>query len=368
MWHNTRLATTLQNGQAVPVLALHKYLKGAVSQQPESASFPETPNMPCHQSAGHLSTEDIVEFIDSAGEERFRAKAALFERDLAQIEASQVLYQGIMGALGYSKNKLPFLELARRLPPGTLESLARGEMTEEECLAQLQARLLGMAGLLPSQRQDLPQASEPDDEWCDQLERIWASLPHLEVMSFDAWHLFKVRPVNSPVRRLAAMSYLIWRYRERGMLARWLGLLRAAPAAQGQRQLEDGFLVTAGGYWASHFDFGPFRRLSNPTLLGRGRAAEIVVNVLLPFASAWGQFTGETELGKQAFALYSSYGRLAVNSIERHMVAQLGLNHRLVDSARRQQGLIQIYQNLCIQGRCGDCALSQLEARHHVQV
>jgi hypothetical protein len=368
MWHNARLATTLQSGRAVPVLALHKYLKGAVSQWPESAGFPEIPNMPCHQSAECLTTEDIARFIDGAGEARFRAKAALFEKDLTQIEAGQVLYQGIMGALGYSKNKLPFLELSRRLPLRALESLARREMSEEECLARLQARLLGMAGLLPSQRQDLPPASEPDDEWCDRLERIWASLPHPEVMSFNAWRLFKVRPVNSPVRRLAAMSYLIRRYRDKGMLDSWLGLLREAPATQGQRQLEDGFLVAARGYWAGHFDFGPWRRIGNPTLLGRGRAAEIMVNVLLPFAFAWGQFTGETELGEQAFTLYLSYTRLAVNSIERHMVVQLGLSHRLVDSARRQQGLIQIYQNLCIQGKCGDCALSQLKAGHHIQV
>jgi hypothetical protein len=368
MWHNTRLATTLQSGQVVPVLALHKYLKGAVSQWPESASFSEIQTTPCHRLTERLITEDITKFIDGAGEERFLAKAALFEKELTPIEASQVLYQGIMGALGYSKNKLPFLELSRRLPLAALEPLARSEMPEEECLARLQARLLGMAGLLPSQRPDFPLASKPDDEWCDRLERIWESLPHPEVMPFNAWHLFKVRPVNSPVRRLAAMSYLLWRYRDRGMLDSWLGLLRETPATQGQRQLEAGLLVTARGYWASRFDFGPGRRIRNPTLLGRGRAAEIIVNVLLPFASAWGQFTDETELGEQAFTLYLAYNRLAVNSIERHMMAQLGLSHRLVDSARRQQGLIQIYQNLCIQGRCGHCALSQLKAGHHIQV
>jgi hypothetical protein len=368
MWHNSGLATTLQSGRTVPVLALHKYLKGAVSQWPESASFSEIQNTPCHQLAERLITEDIAKFIDGAGEERFRAKAALFGKDLTQIEAGQVLYQGIMGALGYSKNKLPFWELSRRLPLPALEPLARREMSEEECLAWLQARLLGMAGLLPSQRQDWPLASEPDDEWCDRLERIWASLSHPEVMSFNAWHLFKVRPVNSPVRRLAAMSYLIRRYRDKGMLDSWLGLLREAPATQGHRQLEEGFLVTARGYWASHFDFGPGRRIRNSTLLGRARGAEIMVNVLLPFAFAWGQFTGETELGEQAFTLYLAYTRLAVNSIERHMVAQLGLSHRLVDSARRQQGLIHIYNDLCIQGRCSHCALSQLKAGHHIQV
>jgi hypothetical protein len=368
MWHNTRLATTLQSGRTVPVLALHKYLKGVNSQGHQSTGFSEIQNTPCHQLTRRLSKEDIAEFIDSAGEARFRAKAALLAQDLTQIEAGQVLYQGIMGALGYSKNKLPFLELSRRLPLSALEPLARREMPEEECLAQLQARLLGMAGFLPSQRQDLPPAGEPDDEWCDRLERIWASLPHPEVMPFHAWHFFKVRPVNSPVRRLAAMSYLLWRYRDKGMQDSWLGLLREAPTTKSPRQLEDGFLVTAGGYWADHFDFGPWRRMSKPTLLGRARAAEIMVNVLLPFAFAWGQFTGETNLSEPAFTLYLSHSKPAVNSIERHMMAQLGLSHHLVDSARRQQGLIHIYNNLCIQGRCDQCALSQFKAGHHIQV
>jgi hypothetical protein len=68
LWHNTRLATTLQSGRAVPVLALHKYLKGAVSQWHQSASSSGIQNTPCHQVAGRLTTEDIAKFIDGAGE------------------------------------------------------------------------------------------------------------------------------------------------------------------------------------------------------------------------------------------------------------------------------------------------------------
>ena len=113
--------------------------------------------------------------------------------------------------------------------------------------------------------------------------------------------------------------------------------------------------MTASGYWASHLDFGSESRMGNPTLLGTERAADIALNVLLPFSFAWSQFTAQPELEKQAFGLYCGYPRRAVNSVERHMAAQLGLSRSLVNSARRQQGLIHIYNTLCTQGECHRC-------------
>ena len=92
------------------------------------------------------------ELLDTAGEERFLAKAAGFQAALAQTEASQSLYQGIMGALGYTKNKQPLVELAHRMPLHRLESVTSGKVSDAEYLAQQQALLLGTAGLLPSQR------------------------------------------------------------------------------------------------------------------------------------------------------------------------------------------------------------------------
>jgi len=83
-----------------------------------------------------------------------------------------------MGALGYAKNKLPFLELARRLPFQVLESMT--QIPDEECLAWQQALLLGTAGLLPSQRSNWPQENKLDDKWIDKLEKLWASFPHRE--------------------------------------------------------------------------------------------------------------------------------------------------------------------------------------------
>ncbi|MBA7583220.1 hypothetical protein ES708_25161 [subsurface metagenome] len=178
-------------------------------------------------------------------------------------------------------------------------------------------------------------------------------------MSPDVWHLFRVRPSNSPIRRIVAMSYIVLRYRKKGMFEEIINLIRETPESNGYNGLEEGLMVTTGGYWASHYDFGGGTGIDSLTLLGRRRAADIIVNILLPFAFAWGKFISQMELERKAFDLYRSCPKLAVNSVVRHMRDQLGLSNNLVDSAQRQQGLIHIYNTLCSQGRCNCCPLGE---------
>jgi hypothetical protein len=357
MWRNTGLTTGLQNGENIPILALHRYVESPASQRTRVTSHPANFNMPCYRAIEQLPTSIVARFLDNAGEERFLAKAARFQAGLAQSEASQLLYEGIMAALGYSKNKLPFLELAGRLPLQTLESLARGKIPEEECLARQQALLLGTAGLLPSQRPHCHLKNKIDDQWAEKLEKLWALAPQPQVMPANSWRLFKVRPSNYPVRRIAAMSYLTLRYREKGLFIEVVNKISGAAASRGHHGLEKALMITAKGYWAVHFDFGAGIRLGIPTLLGRNRAADIVVNVLLPFTFAWSNLISKPELARQILNFYRHYPRLIANAIERHMSHQLGLTSDLVDSAQRQQGLIHIYNTLCSQGECHRCPL-----------
>jgi len=359
MWRDTEAATNLQNGKDIPTLVLDKYLKSRINQSSNGEQPPASLTMPCLKAKQHLAASTIAKFLDTAGEERFLAKANRFQVDLTQMEANQCLYQGIMEALGYSKNKLPFLELARRLPLQILESIAQGKISDEECLVQQQALLLGTAGLLPSQRYNWHQENELDNKWIGKLERQWASSHQIEAMSPNDWHLFKVRPNNFPTRRIVAMSYLILRYRKKGILEEVINMVKEAPVNQGHYRLEKGLMVTTNGYWASHFDFGSGSRIRNHALLGSRRAADIAVNVLLPFNFAWGKLNSQPEVERKALNLYHGYPRLAVNAVERHMKIQLGLSSSLVNSAQRQQGLIHIYNTLCTQGKCNCCQLSE---------
>jgi len=355
MWHDSGVTTHLQSGGETSVLALRKYIKTPYNQWNNLAGTPASSSLPCHRAVERLETSIITEFLDNGGEERFLTKADKFQTDLAQMTPSQSLYQGIMGALGYAKNKLPCLELARRLPLQALEALNQDRLSDEDYLARQQAWLLGTAGLLPSQCPDWYRWGVSDDRWAERLENLWVSSRHGEVMSVNDWHLFKVRPNNFPVRRLVAMSYLALSYREQGIFEGVVNKIKEAPINKGNRELEKALLITTNGYWASHWALGCNCRMGIPTLLGSRRAADIVVNVLLPFTFAWSRFTSQPELARKAFELYCHYPRLEVNTVERHMSHQLGLNSDLVSSAQRQQGLIHIYNTLCSQGDCQRC-------------
>jgi len=363
LWHDGEAATTLHNGKTAPILAIDKYLGDAID--PEVRLVPSPASLPCYKMINSLARDTLVQLLDSAGQERFGGKASRFQAQLSQMEASQCLYQGIMVALGYAQNKRPMLKLASRLPLNRLQSVTGDKISDQECLARLQALLLGTAGLLPSQRYDRQQGYE-DDRWLNQLEELWAAWGSPKAMPEDEWQLFKVRPNNFPPRRIAAMSYLIFRYRKRGIVAEVVDIIKETPVSRGYLRLEQEVIVTADGYWASHFDFGPDYKTNNLALIGRWRAADIVVNVLLPFAFAWGKLNCQPEVERKAVDLYQGYPRLAVNNVERHMMKQLRLNRNLANSAQRQQGLIHIYNTLCSQGKCNCCRLSQPEAGNHV--
>jgi hypothetical protein len=177
-------------------------------------------------------------------------------------------------------------------------------------------------------------------------------------MSPDEWHLSGSRPYNSPLRRLAAMSYLITRYRREGLLAGLWGCCVVNALSVGDwHRMEEGLVVNADDYWGCHFDFDSGSLAASPAVVGEGRAADIMVNVLLPFTHACGQRSGWPDLASAAIGAYRAHHGLADNALLKHMRSQLRIGRHLVSSARRQQGLLQIYRTLCTQGGCESCPL-----------
>ena len=71
-------------------------------------------------------------------------------------------------------------------------------------------------------------------------------------------------------------------------------------------------------------------------LLGIKRVADIIVNVVLPLASAWSKLTFQTELTGKVFALYGNYPRLVVNAVGWNIRHQLRLSSFLCSSAQHQ--------------------------------
>jgi hypothetical protein len=340
MWHDGNSATLLQSGKLVPVLCLAKALRH------QSYLLPH--QLPCFQILDHMDRKTLRKLLNTTGEERFKQKAMHFQVELKQEETGQVLFRGMMRALGYAKNTKPFEDLADRIPLNSIES--------REGLTLKQALLLGTAGLLPSQRQ---QGEFAREEEVQELEQIWRSAGEkVKTMKESDWTLSHIYPNNSPVRRIIAQSHLLERYCGEKMLAGILQLVKEAPLPNGHSTLENNLTVASNGYWRDHFDFDIRSKTKISALLGNSKAGEIIVNVVLPFAFSWGKMFNEPELMKRVMELYDSYPKLAENEITRHMKKQLCLKEPSNFTACHQQGLIHIFRNYCREGRCSECPLA----------
>jgi hypothetical protein len=318
----------LQNGREVPTLALEDLTLTSIS--------PAAPPVPCCNAGLRLGHELFAEILDAAGESRFLSRSAGFQAELSDGEAGQALYVGIMAALGYSRNRYAMAELACRMPLRQLEAVGRSADNDFDFLAVCETVLLRAAGLL-SRRRALPEKSWPDCE-------------DAAAMSEKDWHFFRLRPGNSPVLRIAAMAGLLLRYREEGLLEGLTGAFNNAEPGNYRLALENALIIN--NYRPSHQTF-------HGALLGGPRAADIVINVWLPFMAAWGRADGHMDPAEKASEIYRRYPAISGNTLERHMYRQLGLVRETVKTARRQQGLLHIFKSFCAVGNCPACPVYQ---------
>lgn len=289
--------------------------------------------------------EEAAAVLERAGMARFAAKAARFEADFSVVDPPQALWTGLFEALGYSANVRPFRRLADRVPhadASTAATVGRRQLT---------AILLGEAGLLPHQR-----GSFALDDYADELERCWQACNRYGPIAPLEWRIVGVRPGNGPVRRVVAAAALLAEERDAPLHTRVLGALAELPPERAPAALRSFVQCRGDEYWQSHTDLG--RALRRPAaLVGPDRAADIVVNVLLPWAAALGARAEEPALTAAAEAVYRKHPRLGSNEITRHMANQVvgPAARSVIRTACLQQGLIHIYRGWCDARDCAAC-------------
>jgi hypothetical protein len=345
-YHDSYYPARVQSGKIIPTVALSQAFGGIVKRlsSDSQAGGRLPPNCQSSYRAPVLGLASLI------GELRFFNKAQLLKRTLQRkAKASQVLFRYICRALGYAQNCEPFQRLADGVE---IEFL-------EKCTDNLKRKafLFGFAGLLPSQRANRAPGIREDSEAIE-LEAVWRSTGNDNILCQTDWCFFRVRPDNLPPRRIAALAELISRYSYCGLVDSVIGLVSQAPSGAEQAWLESELTVRGTGYWGNHIDFG-LAKSSNSAILGRERAADIAVNVVLPFAFAWGEIDSKTGLSDKAFYIFQKYGKLADNEIVRYMRQQLGLSSDVTLSASQHQGLIYLFETYCHSKACDICPLTK---------
>jgi Protein of unknown function (DUF2851) len=377
-----------ENGLPVPQILLsldESYWRIDAAATHEPASGLASPSLlECPLS--RTSAEKIHATVRHVGLLRLIAKAEAFAEQVANTSWDQAVYRGMAEAMGYDKNQEPFRRLADLLPVDLVFGELRASREAQPAL-MLDAMLFGAAGFLSSW--PLPEKI-PDAEIAAFLAprlKLWEPLQHalqIRPLRREAWQFFRLRPPNFPTRRLAGFSALLLKFYRDGLLEHLAGLfLSAAKVSLKQRtkaivaELLNYFICPADDFWRTHYDFLPTasekvgRRsrakdenvTAAPTnfgdLIGRDRALDILVNIVLPALWHYSRQAGDAHLQNLVQEVYGSFPRLQENQITRAMRQQLTqqfpVSRTVATSALTQQGLIHLQKLYCRPLRCEEC-------------
>lgn len=217
----------------------------------------------------------------------------------------------LFDALGYSRNREPMKAVARRI----LELRHRFADADFDRTAQM---IFAAAGIPAERLATVGRTFMPEG-------RLEAVLPGADPGSSAPRWDYRGRPVNAPERRLWGGAKLAFDLFRRDLLQDQLKKMARCDRFD---SLLQPFIV----------------RLGTETILGRSRAAEIVVNVLCPVALAAGVLRREIDLIQGACLTYRNAPALAPNGIVREVERRLPDCE--ADGAFVQQGAIEYYQRV----------------------
>lgn len=367
------------NGRRIPQLALNKYVGGELQDILDTGAeaggvvgSDEPGASPCRRAvlAGEATPEWLGRFLDAAGDERMLRKAERFERELAGRTLDQVAFEAFMEALGYKRNQVPFKRLARRLTVAELRRFVPDTDDLERKMLAAEAMLFGVAGLLePGGSGD-----EETREYCRALEEAWRMFARdLEgrVMRRADWHFAGTRPLNHPCRRLAAAAVLVARCLHAGLFRSLLTAIESCGGRHRDRGRSRGFVaavrdlfaVRDGSYWARRCTLGGKPLAAKSELIGKDRAMAMMVNVVIPLLLCDARRRGDAALERTMHVLYSVLPREARNQRTRYVATRIFGAEKtaagVVNSARRQQGLLQLHADCCNDASktCAECVL-----------
>jgi hypothetical protein len=330
------------DGRFVPRVVLTEVLRGSLDEFSKETNIRPLGSIgfeTCAQSVAAEHPQLVRAVWQRAGDQRMQEKVATMSGEMAVSAPAQVLYSRIMDALGFSRNREAMGELAARLPVDQLWMLLES-CNPGERFWTAAALLLGAGGFLPLSPGDSA-AGRLEPSQIGKLESIWAyaGTPwHGIEISPGLWSLARLRPAAHPVRRLLAAATLLSTVNG-GIVEH---VVRILGTSNSRRSLNQ-WLVAENPY------------------LGKDHAHELVVNVIIPFALAYGAEADQSTVSNTASELWESLSAGRGNSITRQTREQIcGDAGVRIGSARAEQGLIHINRHGCSRMRCYECPVAHL--------
>lgn len=303
----------------------------------EPKPAPEGLSGQCSGPLRNLPFETVSQVLRQAAETRLLRKAEQLQASARQVGWERALWEAMLGALGYKRNVWPMRRLGGLLPDLS---------ADRQCDSfTLQARLLGIGGLLPAHVPSGPPAAYVRRVW----DLWWREAEAYGDLRLPAgiWNLGGIRPANHPQRRVAVGAHWGARPEIPKELDRWL-----------ERTIESPDLVSSLSeiIQVSHDDFWSYRWTLKSTpfrnaqpLLGEQRITDLAINVILPWLYVRALAGGNEKLIEAAKARYFLWPAGEDNSVLKLARQRLfgGTRASFLQSAAQQQGVMQIVRDFC---------------------
>lgn len=342
---NQQTYTIKENGEAVEILELKDQLSEDIRKLLENQRFDivTEPSTYCDLLSA-VDNDTLISSLNSFGRQRFRNKVRRFNAALLLSDFDQVLYEGMMEALGYDKNKLNLLNLAQSIPLQRIRDWQQEGLTAPDLIAIFCCS----SGLLEKCSKIL------DAEFIRVLKETYETQKFCAQTFAIDWQLFRIRPANHPIFRIIALSALVYRTLDQGFLPFWLEHVHAA-SSDPKKNFRAFYQVFAQATLPG------MERLPKP---GKSLAGNIYLNIYLPILQLYFEKIGGSREIQDILTLYSEFPPLQENHITRFMSRYLSPAQVAVASQKSiyQQGLIEIFYRYCHYHLCDECLAARNRA------
>ena len=360
-FNNVRLHVVWDRDEpgAIPTIVLKDLLDAPVSELATwlgsdwGDHFPESLRGHCCAPLREIGPERRQQLLQQAGLVRLQSKAAQFRSRARQHGSEQALWEGLLRALGYKNNVWPMHRLGE-----LRDRIAKPKAV----LLETQARLMGVAGLLP---QEMARGQKAVAGYVRQLWDCWWR----ERSAFDdcilpraAWRFNNLRPANHPERRLALAAHWLADSALPSRIERWC--TKEIPTKELLDSLVKVFWVEKDDFWSFHWTLRSKVFAKAQPMIGPTRVTDLAINVVLPWLWMRAVEGKNNALQERIEARFMAWPGAEDNSVLKLARQRLlgGAAPRELKMAAAQQGLLQIVRDFCQQSNavCEQCRFPEL--------
>lgn len=289
--------------------------------------------LPCAAELSAMPPIYLTDWITALGYERLYAKAdrvADYNRRLGG-DWLGTAYVTLARALGFSTNSEPMERVALATP-------LRCMLKHRNDPMMVEAVLMGQAGFL-----DSAPADGDDSAYLDTLRdhyRFMMAKYGLERVESPGWKMARMRPPNSPLRRLAMLVTMIAGGFEFG---------RQFVHIDSQQSARELLEVRLQGYWVNHYAYGHQSSYA-PVSLSDSGITSLIINAVVPLLYAYGLAYGSDSRCRAASELLEELAPESNSIVGTFRAAGIAC-----PDAFTSQALIQLRRAYCEPRKCLYC-------------